>query len=654
MKANTAIGAICAVCSLLLFTTGKKRGLATFLAVITFLIGVLTVSEYVFHWDAQIDELLFRDKKTVAPLHPGRMAFATASGFVIFGLSLGCFRYKKMQFVTDVSLIAVATIAFLAFTGYLYDVKRLYTITFFNTISISSTLVLIFISFALLFSRPDTGLMAVFKEKTKAVRLGTRQILFLLVILLVFGWLCLKGHNAGFYDIQFGMSIMIAAFSMIFFFISIAGIRNLSISEKEKERLYKEKEESEAFSRGVLASLSSCVAVIDENGTIIAVNKAWENFATENGVTTLERVATGTNYFDVCNKAAAAGDDIAAQAVKGIQSVLKKETKVFELQYPCHSAEKQRWFLLRAMLFEDGKPMAVVAHNDVTDIVLAKQKLEESENRLRTIFNTEPECIKLLNKKGELLDMNPAGLAMIEADNLQAVQGKSLLQFLVPEYRNDFFNLIKKVFDGESGTLEFEIIGLKGTRRRMDTHAVPMRDANQNIIAQLAITRDVTVKKKGERDLRESESKYRTLMQQAGDSIVLFNEMGQILEANESALQLLGYSSEEYKNMSLKDFVFEEDLRDSPFRFDLLKGGEPTITRRRLKRKDGSAVETELHVKKLSEGRYLGAARDLTDRIKAEQQLRESENRLREITASLPGVVYQIVITNDGKYGLIF
>ncbi|MEK7225183.1 MAG: PAS domain S-box protein, partial [Bacteroidota bacterium] len=248
-----------------------------------------------------------------------------------------------------------------------------------------------------------------------------------------------------------------------------------------------------------------------------------------------------------------------------------------------------------------------------------------------------------------LLDMNPAGLAMIEADNLQAVQGKSLLQFLVPEYRNDFFNLIKKVFDGESGTLEFEIIGLKGTRRRMDTHAVPMRDANQNIIAQLAITRDVTVKKKGERDLRESESKYRTLMQQAGDSIVLFNEMGQILEANESALQLLGYSSEEYKNMSLKDFVFEEDLRDSPFRFDLLKGGEPTITRRRLKRKDGSAVETELHVKKLSEGRYLGAARDLTDRIKAEQQLRESENRLREITASLPGVVYQIVITNDGK-----
>jgi len=178
-------------------------------------------------------------------------------------------------------------------------------------------------------------------------------------------------------------------------------------------------QQSEAFSRGILASLSSSVTVIDEAGTIITVNKAWEDFALENGITRLEQVAGGVNYFDVCNKAAAAGDDIAAQAVKGIKSVLKKEIKVFELQYPCHAPDKQRWFLLRVMLFENGEPMAVVAHNNITEIVLSKQKLEKSERHLRAIYNTEPECIKILGPKGELLDINPAGLAMIEADSLE-------------------------------------------------------------------------------------------------------------------------------------------------------------------------------------------------------------------------------------------
>ncbi len=224
-------------------------------------------------------------------------------------------------------------------------------------------------------------------------------------------------------------------------------------------------EKSDAFSRGVLASLSSCVAVIDERGEIITVNKAWENFATENGVTTLERVSKGSNYFDVCNKAAVAGDDIAAQAVKGIQSVLKKETKVFELQYPCHAPDKQRWFLLRVMLFENGSPMAVVVHNNITEIVLSKQKLEESESHLRAIYNTEPECIKILGPKGELLDMNPAGLAMIEADSLEIVKGKSVLGIIAPKDRDAFARLTQNVFNGESGILEFEITGFKGNHR---------------------------------------------------------------------------------------------------------------------------------------------------------------------------------------------
>ncbi len=150
-------------------------------------------------------------------------------------------------------------------------------------------------------------------------------------------------------------------------------------------------------------------------------------------------------------------------------------------------------------------------------------------------------------------------------------------------------------------------------------------------IRSLGTIQDITERRRVEEELRKSEAKYRTLMKQAGDSIVLFDENGRILDANEITATLMGYHPAEMGKMSLKDFVFVEDLRENPFRFDLLNRGEPTITRRRLKRKDGAAVEAELHVKKLSDGRYLGVARDLTERLKTEEQLRQSEQKYRSL-----------------------
>jgi PAS domain S-box-containing protein len=143
-------------------------------------------------------------------------------------------------------------------------------------------------------------------------------------------------------------------------------------------------------------------------------------------------------------------------------------------------------------------------------------------------------------------------------------------------------------------------------------------------------------------------------MQQAGDSIVLFDNTGHILEANESALDLLGYSSNEYKKIPLKDIFFEEDLKEKPLQFDLLNKGESTINRRRLKRKDGTGVETEAHAKMLSDGRYIVVVRNLTERIKAEQKLFEKDQQLREISSSIPGLIYQFVLEPTGEFHFPF
>lgn len=141
--------------------------------------------------------------------------------------------------------------------------------------------------------------------------------------------------------------------------------------------------------------------------------------------------------------------------------------------------------------------------SDVTEIKQAEISLAESEWTLRTIIETEPECVKVLAPDGTLKQMNRAGLDMIEADSEDQVVGHMVTEIVAPQHREAFTALNERVNRGESGTLEFEIIGLKGGHRWLDTHAVPMRDANGQITGLLGVTRDITQRKKVEQALEQ-------------------------------------------------------------------------------------------------------------------------------------------------------
>lgn len=131
-------------------------------------------------------------------------------------------------------------------------------------------------------------------------------------------------------------------------------------------------------------------------------------------------------------------------------------------------------------------------------LVVAQQEIAEREAELRAIIETEPECVKKLALDGTLLHMNRAGLNMIEADSLELVLGQKVQQLIVPEYREAFVSLTRNVFLGESGTLEFQVQGLKGGYRWLETHAVPFKNTRNEITALLGITRDITERKKAE------------------------------------------------------------------------------------------------------------------------------------------------------------
>ena len=157
---------------------------------------------------------------------------------------------------------------------------------------------------------------------------------------------------------------------------------------------------------------------------------------------------------------------------------------------------------LSAVLGADGAASYFIpVIEDVTERKQAELALRESEQHLQAIIQSEPECIKTVDAQGLLLKMNPAGLKMIEADSEQQVLGQPVVQLIAPEYQRAFLDMHRRVLAGDSAKLEFQVIGLKGGRRWVETHAVPMQEQGQTV--QLAVTRDITERKRMEDQIRQ-------------------------------------------------------------------------------------------------------------------------------------------------------
>ena len=148
---------------------------------------------------------------------------------------------------------------------------------------------------------------------------------------------------------------------------------------------------------------------------------------------------------------------------------------------------------------------------DITAQKRAEIALKESEERFRAIVQATPECVKVVAPDGTLLAMNSSGCQMVEANCEADIIGKSVYGLIAPEHRQKFIDFNESVCKGNAGEAEFAIIGLKGARRWMETHAVPMRDPASGQTVQLAVTRDVTARKEADEKLRRSEEELRAL-----------------------------------------------------------------------------------------------------------------------------------------------
>jgi diguanylate cyclase (GGDEF)-like protein len=138
-----------------------------------------------------------------------------------------------------------------------------------------------------------------------------------------------------------------------------------------------------------LDSLLSHMAILRSDGTIVAVNAPWDDFATGNGMTE-SLCGPGVNYLDVCEAAHGECAEQARQTARGIRDVARGQTPDFQLEYPCHSPTEQRWFIVRATRFVIGsEAFLVVTHDNITQRKLAEADLLEANRRLEAQASTD-------------------------------------------------------------------------------------------------------------------------------------------------------------------------------------------------------------------------------------------------------------------------
>jgi PAS domain S-box-containing protein len=262
--------------------------------------------------------------------------------------------------------------------------------------------------------------------------------------------------------------------------------------------------------------------------------------------------------------------------------------------------------------------------------------LQKSDLFLQTIIESEPECVKLLDADCNLLMMNRSGLEMIEADSFEQVQGRCITPLVSEAYRSAFVELTNKVFQGIPGSVEFEVIGLKGRSLWLNTLAVPFRDENGAIVAALGITRNVTDLKRSVEALRNSEAMFRTLSFYAPVGIFQTDQYGNCVYVNNTWCKLTGLTENEARGTGWSKALHPDDrvkivdewndavrsnrLFSSEYRFMTPSGTVSWV----------AGIASSLTDVSSEISGYLGCVSDITERKLAEEDLRKKNAEIEQ------------------------
>ncbi|BCM91886.1 sensory/regulatory protein RpfC [Abditibacteriota bacterium] len=383
--------------------------------------------------------------------------------------------------------------------------------------------------------------------------------------------------------------------------------------------------QAQRFAQATVDALSSQIAVIDEQGTIVAVNAVWRDAADVNQYTA-ENAGIGTNYLHVCERSGAEGADVAT----GIRAVIARESENFSLEYPCHGPNDHRWFRVGVTRFPGEGPLhVVVAHENITAHKLSENALRVSEERFQSIVANVPGMVyqftTLSDGSIEWSFISQGCREIFEAEPQLLLSNPSwLLDCIHPDDQSGFEQSMATCaetlsswhWEGRHRCAAQEKFGwIQGMAR-------PRRLPDGGTLWNGLIT-DLTA-------LKEAEEERDRFFTMSLDLVAIAGFDGCWKRLNPAFSETLGFSASEMLEMSVLDLVHPEDRASTQEVVEKLARGESVVGfENRNRTKEGAWRWLEWQaVAAVEQGLIYAAGRDITQRRESEAMLLQMRDEL--------------------------
>jgi diguanylate cyclase (GGDEF)-like protein/PAS domain S-box-containing protein len=406
--------------------------------------------------------------------------------------------------------------------------------------------------------------------------------------------------------------------------------------------------------RSVLDAVSDRVVVLDAQGTIQMVNAAWRQAAQDNSPLPGQptpHTGIGADYLAI----AAQGMNSAnctvggSNAIEGIRAVMSGQSDSFNLKYPCHAPDQQRWFNMRVTpIMWSGQRGAVVAHSDITPQNLVEEALKQGELRFRTLFDSLPHVsIQGYGPDGTTRYWNRASEKLYGFTAQEAV-GVNLLDLIIPpEIKPDVRQAIAQMAQSDQPIPTAEL-----TLQRKDGSRVPVLSSHAliHIPGQPAelfcVDIDLSARKQAEDALRESEQRFRSIANATPVMIWLAGTDTRCSWFNAGWLAFTGRTMVQEQGNGWAEGVHPDDLqRCVSFYLTHFEQRLPFQMEYRLMHCSGQYrwIHDSGVPRFDAEGVFLGYIGSCVDA----HEVRTVKDQLAAMAEAVPGVVYQFVTQPD-------
>lgn len=627
MKANTALFFLLTGSALWLLNTTKqlpfekyKLPIAKVLALIVALLAAITLSQDLFNWNFNVDELLFEDSANRSGWFPaGRMSPGTSFNFILLSASIILLltRTNRGRSFSHVLALTVAILSLLPLIGYAYNVESLYRVALYSTMALHTTLAFLVLSTGVLLTYTEKSVLASLTSKGLGGVTLRRLLPFIIITPILIGWFIRLGQDkTGWYDSEFGLQLVVLCNMIVLTLVLWRIARSLEQADMERRKVEKALRASEHRFRSTLDNMMEGCQIIGFDWRYLYVNEALVNQGRQTKDELLGR--TMMEWYP--------GIEDTELFVVMRRCMIERVPQHLENEFAFPDGSKG-WFELSIQPVPEG---IFILSMDITDRKRAEEALRESQRRLTTLMSNLPGmAYRCKNDPQWTMEFVSNGCQLLtgyKSKDLVNNGAVSYSEIIHPDDRQMVWDTIQNALQAKrSFQLTYRITTAGGEEKWVWEQGQCIYGAEDEIEALEGFITDITERIKAEAAMTQ----LAAIVESSNDAIISKTHEGIVTSWNRGAEALYGYAAEEMIGQSITRIV-PPDRPDEVTEFlSKLKRGE-RVERFETSRlcKDGSIRDVSLNISPLKdrEGQVIGAsaiAHNITERKKAEEQIRK-------------------------------